>query len=160
MEPTLARPLGSRRATRRLGEAIARAFSPGDLVLLEGPLGSGKTFLARAIARALGARGPVTSPTFTLVREIATPRGVLLHVDLYRLRGAALDEETRRLGLRERRDEGGLLLVEWGMEALGALGGAPALVVSLRTTGQAAAGDNERVATLDGPRARDLGDIV
>ena len=147
--------LTSRLQTRRLGAAIARLLEPGDLVLLEGPLGSGKTFLTRAIARGLGARGRITSPTFTLVREIPTPRGLLLHADLYRLRGDALGDETRRMGLRERRDEGCLLVVEWGIDALDALGGAPALVVSLSNTG-----DHERAAALSGPHAASLGDIV
>jgi tRNA threonylcarbamoyladenosine biosynthesis protein TsaE len=147
---TLRRPLATRRDTQRLGAAIAATLEPGDLVLLEGPLGAGKTFLARALARALGATGPVTSPTFTLVREIPTRRGLLLHADLYRLRGESLDAETRRLGLRERRDEGCLLVVEWGIDALGALGGAPALVVTLVADGDA------RSAELSGPRAKDL----
>jgi tRNA threonylcarbamoyladenosine biosynthesis protein TsaE len=89
------------------------------------------------------------------VREIATPRGVLLHADLYRLHGEALGEETRRLGLRERRSEGCILVVEWGMDALDALGGAPALVVALSP-----AGGNHRTATLSGPRASSPGVIV
>ncbi len=123
-------------------------MQPGDLVLLSGDLGAGKTFLARSIARGLGATEAVTSPTFTLVREIETPRGLLLHADLYRLRGETLDAETRRLGLRERRGEGAILLVEWGDEALEALGGDPALVVSL-----ALAGEHAREARLSGPSA-------
>jgi tRNA threonylcarbamoyladenosine biosynthesis protein TsaE len=123
-------------------------MQPGDLVLLSGDLGAGKTFLARAIARGLGATEAVTSPTFTLVREIETPRGLLLHADLYRLHGESLDAETRRLGLRERRGEGAFLLVEWGDEALDALGGDPALVVSL-----ALAGEHAREARLSGPSA-------
>jgi len=151
----IVRSLASRRDTRQLGAAIARALEPGDLVMLEGPLGSGKTFLTRAIARTLGARGPVTSPTFTLVREIATRHGLLLHADLYRLRGETLGQETRRLGLRERRSEGCLLIVEWGMDALDVLGGAPALVVLLSP-----AGDHQRTATLSGPRAGSPGVIV
>jgi tRNA threonylcarbamoyladenosine biosynthesis protein TsaE len=140
--------LGSRRDTRKLGEAIARSLAPGDLVLLSGDLGAGKTFLTRAIARGLGFRGSVTSPTFTLARELATPAGKLVHVDLYRLRGPDLDAETRKLGLRELRSEGAMLLVEWGDEALEALGGAPELVVRL-----AIAGENVRAVTLAGPRA-------
>jgi tRNA threonylcarbamoyladenosine biosynthesis protein TsaE len=120
-------------------------------VLLSGDLGAGKTFLARAIARGLGVRGAVTSPTFTLVREMPTPRGLLVHADLYRLRGESLAEETRRLGLRERRGEGAMLLVEWGQEARGVLGPEPELVVAL-----AIGGDHERVASLGGPRAAGL----
>jgi tRNA threonylcarbamoyladenosine biosynthesis protein TsaE len=154
-EPEIVSLLTSRQETRRLGTAIARLLEPGDLVLLEGPLGSGKTFLAEALARGLGSRGPVTSPTFTLVRELTTPRGVLLHADLYRLRGDALAEETRRLGLRERRDEGCLLVVEWGIDAVGALGGAPTLVVRLSSTGA-----HQRAAALSGPLAQSLGVIV
>lgn len=143
------RTLHTRRDTRQLGAAIARSLEAGDLVVLSGDLGAGKTFLVRAIARALGVEGRVTSPTFTLVHEYATARGALLHVDLYRLRGTArLDAEVARLGLRERRGEGAILLVEWGEDATAALGGDPALTVSLVMTGE-----RERVATLSGPRA-------
>jgi tRNA threonylcarbamoyladenosine biosynthesis protein TsaE len=147
------RRLESRRDTRRLGAAIARSLDPGDLVLLSGGLGAGKTFLTRAIARGLGVRGRVTSPTFTLVRELATSRGPLVHVDLYRLRGPELDTETRRLGLRERRTEGAFLIVEWGEDALDALGGEPELVIAL-----AIDGDHARTVTLAGPRAAEIAD--
>jgi tRNA threonylcarbamoyladenosine biosynthesis protein TsaE len=140
--------LPTRRDTRRLGRAIAKGLHGGDLVLLSGDLGAGKTFLARAIARGLGVHGPITSPTFTLVREIPTPRGLLVHADLYRLRGDALDAETRRLGLREHRADGAFLVVEWGEDARGALGGDADLAVFLAITGP-----HERIATLSGPRA-------
>lgn len=148
MSPSVRLALRTRRATRKLGLAIARSLEAGDLVLLAGDLGAGKTFLARAIARGLGVSAAMTSPTFSLVREIHTSRGLLLHVDLYRLRGEALDAETRRLGLRERRREGALLVVEWGEEAVDALGGSAELVVSL-----AIEGPHERAATLAGPKA-------
>jgi tRNA threonylcarbamoyladenosine biosynthesis protein TsaE len=140
--------LPTRRATRQLGQAIARSLRPGDLVLLSGDLGAGKTFLARAIARGLGVRGAMTSPTFTLVREIPTSRGLLVHADLYRLRGDRLDSETRRLGLREHRADGAFVVVEWGEDALDALGGHAELAVCLAVTGP-----HERAATLSGPRA-------
>ncbi|MBV9947901.1 MAG: tRNA (adenosine(37)-N6)-threonylcarbamoyltransferase complex ATPase subunit type 1 TsaE, partial [Myxococcales bacterium] len=95
------RVLAVRRDTRLLGASIARVLRPGDLVLLEGDLGAGKTFLVRAVARALGVREVVTSPTFTLVQEYTSARGTLVHADLYRLRGGAvpLDVEVARLGL-------------------------------------------------------------
>jgi len=84
--------------------------------LFSGELGAGKTFLARAVARAWGvpARVPVASPTFTLVQEYETARGLLLHIDLYRLRGSNEAAEVYRLGLAERRAEGSVLVVEWG----------------------------------------------
>ncbi len=131
------RALRSRRDTTRLGAAIARVLEPGDLVVLAGDLGAGKTFLARSIARSLGVTGAVTSPTFTLVQEYATSRAPLLHVDLYRLRESKtpLSQEIARLGLRERRAEGAILLVEWGEDAISSLGGTPSLVVRLHITG-------------------------
>lgn len=116
-------PLPTRRETTRLGARLAATLGPGDLALLHGDLGAGKTFLARAIARALGVGSEVAiaSPTFTLVQEYALARptpATLLHVDLYRLRdeadAARTLAEVRRLGLAERRAEGAILLVEWG----------------------------------------------
>lgn len=129
-------PLADRRATRRLARAVAQALAAGDLLVLEGPLGSGKTFFTRALCRALGLpeAEPVTSPTFTLVCEHET-RLPLLHADLYRL---ASVEELEPLGLRARRDEGAVLVVEWGAPFTEALGG-DALLLQLTPTPRSAA---------------------
>jgi tRNA threonylcarbamoyladenosine biosynthesis protein TsaE len=151
---TNVRTLRTRRESRRLGADIAALLAPGDLVLLSGDLGAGKTFLARTVARALGVHVRVTSPTFALVHEYESAGGgTLVHADLYRLRepaegAASLGQEVARLGLRERRAEGAILLVEWGQEAVDALGGEPAFVVTL-----VLAEDGTRTATLSGARA-------
>jgi tRNA threonylcarbamoyladenosine biosynthesis protein TsaE len=126
--------LASRRDTVQLGRRIAKVLEPGDLVVLEGPLGAGKTFLARAILRALGVQSnEIGSPTFTLVHEYERAETSLLHVDLYRLLDSpvGLSTEIARLGLRERRAEGAVLLVEWGGPAVLALGGGPSVGVEL-----------------------------
>ena len=118
---TLLLPLHSRGDTRRLGRLLAAVLQPGDLVVLEGDLGAGKTFLARSIARGLGvpASVRVTSPTFDLVHELPA-RVPLLHVDLYRLDDAAsLDE----LGLAERVGGDAIVVVEWGARFARSLGG-------------------------------------
>ncbi|HSO40887.1 MAG TPA: tRNA (adenosine(37)-N6)-threonylcarbamoyltransferase complex ATPase subunit type 1 TsaE [Labilithrix sp.] len=149
--------LASRRDTTRLGVRIAALLSPGDLVLLAGDLGAGKTFLARALARTLGVpvEVAIASPTFTLVQEYETPRGVLLHADLYRLRDddrARTEVEIRRLGLAERRAEGAMVVVEWGEGYENALGGDLTLAVSLTHEGTGSV----RTARLAGPLAARL----
>lgn len=144
--------LTSRRDTTRLGARIGAALAPGDLVLLSGDLGAGKTFLARAVARELGVPTDtaIASPTFTLVQEYVTPRGVLLHCDLYRLRDedhARTATEIRRLGLAERRGEGCIVLVEWGEGHDRELGGPAELVVALTLEG------DRRTARISGSKA-------
>jgi tRNA threonylcarbamoyladenosine biosynthesis protein TsaE len=147
------RVLATRRDTVRLGRDVARVLRPGDLVLLFGELGAGKTFLARSILRALGVprETPVASPTFTIVQEYETTRGTLLHVDLYRLRDGDMQAELSRLGLRERRAEGALVVVEWADDHE-ALLGAVALGVSLRLDATSLG----RRARLYGTRASEL----
>jgi tRNA threonylcarbamoyladenosine biosynthesis protein TsaE len=151
---SVALDLATRRDSRRLAAALAQALAPGDLLSLSGDLGTGKTFLVRALARALGVSGAVTSPTFTLVREYVTARGdSLLHADLYRLRGDphTFASEVSRLGLRERRVAGAIVVVEWGEDVLTLLGGDAAFEVRL-----AAVGPHARAATIDGARAAGL----
>ncbi len=126
--------LPNRRATKLLARAFARALAPGDLFVLSGPLGSGKTFLVRAVCRALGldAAVPVTSPTFTLVHEHPTVPP-LVHADLYRLTPPTDEaplEDATVLGLVEQRDEGKVLFVEWGVPFIESLGG-DAIVIDL-----------------------------
>jgi tRNA threonylcarbamoyladenosine biosynthesis protein TsaE len=120
--------LPSERATRELAERVAPHVVAGDLLILTGPLGSGKTFFTRALCHALGlpARTRVPSPTFTLVHEHDT-RPPLSHADLYRLRDA---DDVRRLGLDSQRDDGRTLVVEWGEPYIDVLGG-DALVIEL-----------------------------
>jgi tRNA threonylcarbamoyladenosine biosynthesis protein TsaE len=95
--------------TAAAGEQLAQALGPGDVVLLSGELGAGKTAFVRGLARALGvSQEEVTSPTFTLVHEYRAPGIVLFHVDLYRLSPPEVDD----LGLDEMMGEG-ILAIEW-----------------------------------------------
>lgn len=120
--------LATRRDTRKLAQRLAPHLSEGDLLVLSGPLGSGKTFFTRALCRALGlTRGErVVSPTFTLVSEYETSPPIA-HADLYRLKDAA---EVSKLGLDAQRDDGRLLVVEWGEPYVPLLGG-DALILEL-----------------------------
>lgn len=101
-------------ATAALGAELAADLAPGALVLLEGDLGAGKTALARAIIRSL-AGDPlldVPSPTFALVQPYDTPRGLVLHADLYRLGDP---REVEELGLLDNPEA--IVLVEWAERA-------------------------------------------
>jgi tRNA threonylcarbamoyladenosine biosynthesis protein TsaE len=96
--------------TSAAGERLAGVLRPGDVVLLHGDLGAGKTAFVRGLARGLGAAdSEVTSPTFTLVQEYAGRGRVLHHVDLYRLTPAEVDD----LGLDELPSTGDIVAVEW-----------------------------------------------
>lgn len=97
-------------ATARLGAAIAAGLKPGEAVCLSGPLGAGKSTLARALVRALTTPAEdVPSPTFTLVQFYEGPRLKVAHFDLYRLSNP---DEAYEIGLDEALDEGAAV-VEW-----------------------------------------------
>jgi tRNA threonylcarbamoyladenosine biosynthesis protein TsaE len=110
-----------KRDTRRLGYALAEALRAGDVIVLEGDLAAGKTFLARAIARGLGVPTsvPITSPTFDLVHEIPGAPFPLLHVDLFRLES---EDQLVELGLVSVGGGEAVVVVEWGDRFLAALG--------------------------------------
>jgi tRNA threonylcarbamoyladenosine biosynthesis protein TsaE len=97
--------------TRALAGELAAVARPGDVVLLVGELGSGKTQFAKGFGAALGVGQPITSPTFTLVRIYDSGRVLFVHADVYRLDHA---QEAVDLALTELLDDGAVLLVEWG----------------------------------------------
>lgn len=95
-------------ATARLGAALARIVKPGDIITLSGPLGVGKTALARGFLKALGHQGEAPSPSFAIVQPYETLHPPVWHVDLYRIEHPSDIEE---LGLDSATDA--VLLVEW-----------------------------------------------
>lgn len=121
-------------ATRRLGERIGRFLSAGDIVLLRGELGAGKTCLVRGVARAMGIDpDDVNSPTYVLVNEYAAPLGRphLAHMDAYRLHSP---EDLDALGL-EQSTRGAVLIVEWAERVASGLA-PPTLEIDLRHDGE------------------------
>lgn len=95
-------------ATEELGRRLAAALRPGDAVTLSGPLGVGKTALARAVIHALGHEGDVPSPSFSIVQPYEELDPAVWHVDLYRIEHVG---ELDELGLESAADA--VLLVEW-----------------------------------------------
>jgi tRNA threonylcarbamoyladenosine biosynthesis protein TsaE len=95
----------------RLGARIAGSSGDGTVVLLEGPLGAGKTVIAKGVARALGVREQVISPTYTIISEYSAGPTRLYHVDLYRIEGR---DQMENLGLEDILRGNGVVLVEWG----------------------------------------------
>jgi len=118
--------------TRALGARLGAAAAPGDVIALVGPLGAGKTELARGIARGLGVAEPVASPTFIIVAEHAG-RLPLFHVDCYRLDGA---EDAFAAGILDDRAAEGVTVIEWA-ERLGAALPAGRLDVAIDGAGDA-----------------------
>ena len=100
--------LANESETERLGRRLAALLRPGDVIALSGPLGVGKTALARALVTGLGHAGEVPSPSFAIVQPYETLDPPVWHVDLYRIEHAS---EIDELGLESAAE--GVLLVEW-----------------------------------------------
>lgn len=96
--------------TRELGVRLAEKLKAGDVVLLEGELGAGKSELARGVAKGLGVQETVTSPSFTILNVYESGRIPLYHFDWYRLES---EEELYELGMDEYLGGNGVALVEW-----------------------------------------------
>jgi tRNA threonylcarbamoyladenosine biosynthesis protein TsaE len=126
-------------ATQAFGARLAASLDAPAVVYLRGDLGAGKSALARATLLALGAPGPIKSPTYTLVERHRLAQGEAAHLDLYRIAHAA---ELEFLGLQEALPELRLVLVEWPERGEGALP-PPDLVIDLAVDGE---GRQARVA--------------
>ena len=126
--------------TRAVGAAVAELARPGDVVVLAGDLGAGKTAFVQGFGRGLGITDRITSPTFTLVHVYDGGRLPVHHLDVYRLDQLS---EALDLGLAEMLDQGGVVLVEWGDAITPVL---PHDLLELRLTfGE---GDDDRVLTF------------
>ena len=126
--------------TRALGEKLAGRLRPGDVLLLEGDLGTGKSELTRGIAKGLGVAETVTSPSFTILNVYESGRCPLYHFDWYRLESS---EELYELGMDEYLGGDGIAVVEWPGRCPDAV---PESAVRIRMT---AAGENERLIESD-----------
>ena len=114
----MALPLPSTADTEALGARLAGVAPDGCVIYLRGELGAGKTTLVRGFLRALGHRGAVRSPTYTLVEPYSLSGREIVHLDLYRLAAA---EELEFLGLRDWLNGRALILIEWPERGEGVL---------------------------------------
>ncbi len=127
--------------TRALGEKLASRLKAGDVVVLEGELGAGKSELARGIARGLGVTETVTSPSFTILNVYESGRCPLYHFDWYRLES---EEELYELGMDEYLGGDGIAVVEWAERCPDAV---PENVLRIRL--EVTGGESRRITVSD-----------
>lgn len=113
--------------TEAVGEALAKVLVPGTVVAYRGDLGAGKTAFTRGLARGLGIRERVTSPTYTIVNEYLNGRMPLFHFDMYRL---GSQDELFDIGWEDYLERGGVCAVEWSENVWGAMEGAVIVTIS------------------------------
>ena len=133
--------------TEAIGAALGKILQPGTVIAYRGDLGAGKTAFTRGIAAGLGCRGPVTSPTYTIVNEYLSGRIPLFHFDMYRL-GCA--DDLFDIGWEDYLERGGVCAVEWSENVSEAL--EDALVVTVEKLG----GDSRRITIEGGDVLADL----
>lgn len=139
-------------ATHAVARELAGLSRSGDVVLLAGEMGAGKTAFAQGFGRALGVTEPITSPTFTLVHSYDTAGVTLHHADLYRLEQLS---EVVELGLAELAEDHGIVIVEWGDVAESTFG--DHLVVRLELVDGDVAGRLVSITAVGGTWARRWG---
>ena len=117
--------------TEKVGAALAEKLMPGAVIAYRGDLGAGKTAFTRGLARGLGYREPVTSPTYTIVNEYLGGRLPLFHFDMYRL---ASSDDLWDIGWEDYLDRGGVCAVEWSENVDDAMENA--IYVTIEKTGE------------------------
>ncbi len=129
--------------TEALGQRLGEKLQPGTVIAFYGDLGAGKTAFTRGLARGLGCREPVTSPTYTIVNEYLSGRIPLFHFDMYRLRSG---DELFDIGWEDYLSRGGVCAVEWSENVEDALED----VIAVRME---KIGDEKRRITIEGGQA-------
>ena len=133
--------------TEAVGAALGRILPPGTVLAYRGDLGAGKTAFTRGLARGLGCRETVTSPTYTIVNEYLTGRLPLFHFDMYRL---ASSDDLWDIGWEDYLDRGGICAVEWSENVEDAL--EDAVNITIEKLGE----DSRRITIEGGESLADL----
>lgn len=126
--------------TEKIGEALAKSLQPGTILAYRGDLGAGKTAFTRGLARGLGCKETVTSPTYTIVNEYLGGRLPLFHFDMYRL---ASSDDLWDIGWEDYLDREGVCAVEWSENVQDAM--EDAVTVTIEKLGE-----NTRRITIEG----------
>ena len=126
--------------TEAIGEALGKKITAGTVIAYLGDLGAGKTAFTRGLARGLGYREPVTSPTYTIVNEYLGGRLPLFHFDMYRLHSS---DDLWDIGWEDYLDRGGVCAVEWSENVADAM--EDAVFVTIEKIG-----DESRRITIEG----------
>ena len=133
--------------TEAVGAALARVLEPGAVIAYRGDLGAGKTAFTRGLARGLGVKESVTSPTYTIVNEYLSGSMPLFHFDMYRL---GSEDELFDIGWEDYLERGGVCAVEWSENVWGAM--EDAVIVTISRRGE----ETRKIEIEGGDRIADL----
>ena len=137
----------STQETEQVGQALGRVIKPGTVLAYTGDLGAGKTAFTRGLAKGLGAKEQVTSPTYTIVNEYLSGRMPLFHFDMYRLHSS---EDLWDIGWEDYLERGGVCAVEWSENVADAMEGA--IRICIEKTGE----DSRRITVEGGDAVADI----